>query len=176
MIKQLMKLPSIFFLAVLSLFFYLLIIDRNPSEIPSVLINKKVPEFKTQSLLTNKEFVSYREFENQIVVVNFFATWCKPCRDEHNFIKKIANKKKIKVIGINYKDNSKKAITWLKKLGNPYDAIAIDKKGEIAIDWGVYGIPETFIVNSNGIIKYRHVGPVTNTIYKKINSLIEENY
>ena len=82
--------------------------------------------------------------------------------------------KKIKVIGINYKDNPEKAIIWLKKLGNPYSNIAIDKKGKIAIDWGVYGIPETFLINSSGIIKYRHVGQITKKIYKKFNLLIKE--
>jgi len=175
MIKQLLKLPSIFFLTILLIFLYLLIIERDPSEIPSPLIDKKIPEFKTQSLLKNKEFISHHEFENQTVLVNFFATWCKPCRDEHDFIKKISDQKKAKVIGINYKDNPDKAIEWLKQLGNPYAIVALDRKGKIAIDWGVYGIPETFIVNSNGIIKYRHVGPVTEKIYKKINLIIKEN-
>tara|TARA_B100000029_G_scaffold238170_1_gene235257 strand:+ start:1952 stop:2212 length:261 start_codon:yes stop_codon:yes gene_type:complete len=83
-------------------------------------------------------------------------------------------KKKIRVVGINYKDNSKKTIKWLKDLGNPYSNVLIDKNGKIAIDWGVYGIPETFVINSKGIIKYRHVGPITKKIYKKINLLLEE--
>jgi cytochrome c biogenesis protein CcmG, thiol:disulfide interchange protein DsbE len=173
--NQFLKLPIIIFFVILFTFFYLLVIDRNPSEIPSVLIDKKIPEFKTQSLLKNKEFISRYEFENQTVLVNFFATWCKPCRDEHDFIKKIADQKKVKVIGVNYKDDPEKAIEWLKKLGNPYAIVALDRKGKIAIDWGVYGIPETFVVNSNGIIKYRHVGPVTEKIYKKINLIIKEN-
>ena len=81
----------------------------------------------------------------------------------------------MKVIGINYRDNPKKTIKWLKELGNPYKDILIDKNGKIAIDWGVYGIPETFIINSNGIIKYRHVGPITNKIYTKINLIINQN-
>ena len=173
--NQFLKLPIIIFFVILFTFFYLLVIDRNPSEIPSALIDKKIPEFKTQSLLKNKEFISRYEFENQTVLVNFFATWCKPCRDEHDFIKKIADQKKVKVIGVNYKDDPEKAIEWLKKLGNPYAIVALDRKGKIAIDWGVYGIPETFVVNSNGIIKYRHVGPVTEKIYKKINLIIKEN-
>ncbi len=109
------------------------------------------------------------------VVMSFFATWCKPCRDEHIYIERFSNEKGIKVIGINYKDNSKKAIQWLKELGNPYTNVAVDKSGRIAIDWGVYGIPETFIVNSEGIIKYRHVGAVTKKIYKKIILIINEN-
>ena len=173
--KQLLILPSIFFLLILLIFFYLLIIDRNPSDLPSVLLDKNVPKFETESLLKDEKFISSKKFGNEIILVNFFATWCKPCRDEHTYIKRLSNKKEIKVIGINYKDNPKKAIRWLKELGNPYTDVAIDKSGRIAIDWGVYGIPETFIVNSKGIIKYRHVGPVTKKIYKKINLIIIES-
>ena len=173
--KQLLILPSIFFLSILLIFFYLLIINRNPTELPSTLLDKKVPKFETESLLSDENFISQKEFGNEIILVNFFATWCKPCRDEHIYIKRFSNKKGIKVIGINYKDNSKKTIEWLKNLGNPYSDVLIDKNGRVAIDWGVYGIPETFIVNPSGIIKYRHVGPITNKIYKKINLIINEN-
>ena len=172
--KQLLIIPSIFFLLILLIFFYLLIIDRNPSDLPSVLLDKNVPKFETESLLKDEKFISSKKFGNEIILVNFFATWCKPCRDEHTYIKRLSNKKEIKVIGINYKDNPKKAIRWLKELGNPYTDVAVDKSGRVAIDWGVYGIPETFIVNSKGIIKYRHVGPVTKKIYKKINLIINE--
>jgi len=173
--KQLLILPSLFFLFFLIIFFYLLIIDRNPSELPSTLLDKNVPKFETESLLKDEKFISSKEFGNEILLVNFFATWCGPCRDEHSYIKRFSNEKEIKVIGINYKDNPKKAIQWLKELGNPYTDVAVDKSGRIAIDWGVYGIPETFIVNSKGIIKYRHVGPVTKKIYKKINLIINES-
>ena len=173
--KKLLILPSIFFFIILSIFLYLLIIERNPSELPSNLLNKNVPIFETESLFKNEKFISSQEFKNEIILVIFFATWCKPCRDEHVYIKRFSNKKGIKVIGINYKDNSKKTIKWLKNLGNPYSDVLIDKNGRVAIDWGVYGIPETFIVNSKGIIKYRHVGPITKKIYKKINLIINEN-
>ena len=173
--KKLLILPSIFFFIILSIFLYLLIIERNPSELPSNLLNKNVPIFETESLFKNEKFISSQEFKNEIILVNFFATWCKPCRDEHVYIKRFSNKKGIKVIGINYKDNSKKTIKWLKNLGKPYSDVLIDKNGRVAIDWGVYGIPETFIVNSKGIIIYRHVGPITNEIYKKINLIINEN-
>jgi len=166
--------PSILFFLILSAFFYLLLIDRNPTKIPSNLLHKKVPNFITESLLENKKFISLHEFGNEIIIVNFFATWCKPCRDEHKYIKKILKENKVKIIGINYKDDPKKTIKWLKNLGNPYSNIALDKKGNIAIDWGVYGIPETFIVNSKGIIKYRHVGPVDKKIYKEIKSIIKK--
>jgi len=172
--KKLLIIPSILFLSILLTFFYLLIIERDPSAIPSNLLDKNIPKFETESLLKKDRFVSSKEFGNEIILVNFFATWCKPCRDEHIYIKRFSNEEGIRVIGINYKDNSKKTIHWLKNLGNPYSNVPIDKNGRIAIDWGVYGIPETFIVSSKGIIKYRHIGPVTKKIYKKINLLIKE--
>ena len=151
-----LKIPFIVFFLILLIFFYLLIIERDPSKIPSTLIEKDVPNFETETLLENKKFISIEEFGSEIVLVNFFATWCKPCRDEHIFIQRFSEENKIKIIGI------------------PYSIVAIDKKGKIAINWGVYGIPETFIVNSKGIIKYRHVGPITKKIYKKINQKITE--
>ena len=172
--KKLLIIPALIFLFIIFNFFYLLIIDRNPTEIPSNLLNKNIPNFKTESLLSNKIFVSSKEFGKEIILVNFFATWCKPCRDEHANIKRFSNEKGIRVIGINYKDNLKNSIEWLKNLGNPYSDIPIDQNGKIAIDWGVYGIPETFIVNSKGIIKYRHVGQITEKVYKKINSLVKK--
>ena len=172
--KQLLIISSILFVLILSTFFYLLIIERNPLELPSNLLDKNVPNFEAESLLKNENFVSSKEFGNEIILVNFFATWCKPCRDEHIYIKRFSNEKGIRVIGINYKDSSGNAIEWLKNLGNPYSDVPIDKNGRIAIDWGVYGIPETFVVNSKGIIKYRHVGAITKNIYKKINLLIKE--
>ena len=173
--KKIILLPSIFFFLILSVFFYLLMIDRNPSELPSNLLNRNVPIFEAKSLFKNEKFISSKEFKDEIILVNFFATWCKPCRDEHVYIKRFTNEKNIRVIGINYKDNDKKTIKWLKDLGNPYSNVLIDGNGRIAIDWGVYGIPETFIVNPSGIIKYRHVGTITNKIYKKINLIINQN-
>ena len=172
--KQTLIIPFIFFLLISLTFFYLLVIDRDPSEIPSNLINKNVTNFESESLLKKEKFVSSKEFGNEKILVNFFATWCKPCLDEHIYIKRFANEKNIRIIGINYKDNTKKTIQWLKNLGNPYSNIPIDKNGRIAIDWGVYGIPETFVINSKGIIKYRHVGPITKKTFKKIELLIKQ--
>ena len=171
--KTFFILPLVFFL-IFGIFFYLLSTDRNPSEIPSNLLDKKVPSFVTETLYKNEKFNSSNFFGKDLVLVNFFATWCKPCRDEHSYIKKFSEEQSINVIGINYKDNPKKTVEWLNKLGNPYSYVPIDKDGTIAIDWGVYGIPETFIVNSKGIIKYRHVGPITKKMYKKITILLNE--
>ena len=163
--KNILISPIILFFLILLVFFYLLIIDRNPSELPSVLINKKVPEFEAKSLLENKTFISRGEFRNETTLVNFFATWCKPCRDEHHYLRKLSDEKGLKIIGINYKDDSKRTIKWLEKLGNPFSSVLLDPNARLGIDWGVYGLPETFIVNSNGMIKYRLVGPITKRNY-----------
>ena len=157
--------PIILFFLILLVFFYLLIIDRNPSELPSVLINKKVPTFEAELLLEDKIFISPGEFRNETTLVNFFATWCKPCFDEHPYLKKLSDERGLKIIGINYKDDSKRAVKWLEKLGNPYSNVLVDPNARLGIDWGVYGLPETFIVNSNGVIKYRLVGPITKKNY-----------
>ena len=172
--KKIFLFPFLVFSIILSIFFYLLLIERNPSDIPSNLIDKSMPQFKSKSLVNDGGYVSQENFKNKITLVNFFASWCKPCRDEHKYIQLLANKKNIQVIGINYKDSPKKAIAWLSEFGNPYLYIATDKKGNLAIDWGVYGIPETFLISSNAIIQYRHVGPITKKIYKKINLIIEK--
>ena len=161
MINKVLKfLPiSIFFLIVL-IFFYLLISKNDPSKLPSVLLNKEAPKFEAYSLVNKKKFLFDKEFSEELIIVNFFASWCIPCKTEHNFIKELSNKKNLKVIGINYKDNENDALEWLNQLGNPYSKIAKDMKGEIAIDWGVYGIPETFIIYKK-YIKYRLAGPIT---------------
>ena len=172
--KKFFLFPFLLFILILTVFFYLLVIDRNPSSIPSSLLNKNIPIFTSESLIKNKKFVSQNVFNNRITLVNFFASWCKPCRDEHKYIKLFSQNKKIQVVGINYKDDNQKVKEWLKKFGNPYTNIAIDKKGILAIDWGVYGIPETFVVNSKGIVKFKHIGPINKKIYKKINLIIND--
>ena len=172
--KYFLIVPSVVFFFIVAIFFYLLIIDRKPSEIPSVLINKKVPSFETSSLLEGKNFISLNEFGGEVTVVNFFASWCVPCRAEHSYIKRLSNEG-IKIIGINYKDNPKQAIQWLKELGNPYSNVVVDSSGNIAIDWGVYGIPETFIVDTKKIIQHRLVGPITKKEYDKFYLKILES-
>ena len=133
--KKIFLFPFLGFSLILFIFFYLLLIERNPSEVPSNLINKTIPQFNSKSLTKDDEYVSQKNFKSKITLVNFFASWCKPCRDEHKYIKLLASEKNIQIIGINYKDSSKKATAWLNEVGNPYLYIATDKKGAIAIDW-----------------------------------------
>ena len=163
--KKLIIFPLLLFSIIFFIFLYLLIIERDSSEIPSVLINKKAPIFTAETLIDKKIFISKKEFIGKITLVNFFATWCGPCREEHAYLKKLSNEKKLKIIGINYKDDPKKTMVWLGELGNPYSHIISDNNGRLGIDWGVRGIPETFIVNPKGIIKYKLVGPITKKKY-----------
>ena len=172
--KKIFLVPAVLFFLLISVFFYLLLIDRNPSELPSVLINKEAPQFKAESLFDEKIIISNTEFGEEIVLINFFATWCSPCREEHQFIKKLSNEPGIKLIGINYKDESKIAKKWLNEMGNPYSKVGVDKNGSIAIDWGLYGIPETYVVDKNGIVQYKYIGPITKKTYKKFYSQIKK--
>lgn len=167
--------PIVVFICIIFIFLYHLIINNNSSELPSVLINQKAPKFETLSLLSDKNFLYEKEFNNNLKIVNFFASWCVPCSAEHKYIDQLSKEKGIKVIGINYKDDPIKALKWLNNLGNPYSDVAIDSKGDIAIDWGVYGIPETFIVNYNNIIKYRLAGPITKKNYNALYQQIIKN-
>jgi len=174
--KNLFIFPLIIFFCIILVFSYFLIIKRDPSELPSALINKKAPMFKTTSLFDDETILANEIFGEETIIVNFFATWCLPCRAEHSFIEKLSKDKNIKVIGINYKDDSQKTITWLKELGNPYTIIAVDMNGSIGLNWGVYGLPETFIVNKNSVITYKQVGPLTEKIYSKFYQKVQESY
>ena len=111
--NQPLLITSAIFILTIFIFYYLLIINRDHSQIPSALINKKVPLFETESLLKEKKFISSQHFNNKTTLVNFFATWCKPCRDEHNYIELLSEKNGLRIIGINYKDDSEKAKKWL---------------------------------------------------------------
>ena len=172
--KKIFLVPAVLFFLLISVFFYLLLIDRDPSELPSVLINKEAPQFKAESLFDEKIIISNTEFGEEIVLINFFATWCLPCREEHQFIKKLSNEPGIKLIGINYKDKSTIAKKWLNEMGNPYSKVGIDRNGRIAIDWGLYGIPETYVVDKNGIVQYKYIGPITKKTYNKFYSQIKK--
>ena len=168
--------PLVIFFCIIIAFFYLLIIKRDPSELPSVLIDQKVPLFETTSLLNDEPFIFEKELGKETILVNFFASWCIPCKLEHPYIDQLSKEKNIKIIGVNYKDNSLKAIQWLNELGNPYSKVAVDLNGLVGINWGVYGIPETFIVNKNNIIKYRLAGPITKETYNDFYKLIKESH
>ena len=173
--KKFLFIPLVLFSCIIAIFYYRFSIDKSPTEIPSILIDKKAPIFKTYSLLENKFFISTEEFGEETTIVNFFATWCIPCLKEHSNLLRLSEEKGIKIIGINFKDDPELAIKWLGELGNPYSIVGIDKEGSIGLDWGVYGLPETFIINRNHIIKYRKAGPITKHEYDDFYNKIIKN-
>jgi cytochrome c biogenesis protein CcmG/thiol:disulfide interchange protein DsbE len=131
----------------------------NPREVPSPLIGKPAPEFELPLLLQEGSF-SNKDLIGHVTLVNVWASWCFACRQEHETIKYLS-RQGVRIIGLNYKDEANDAKQWLAKLGNPYQAIAADRDGRIAIDWGVYGAPETFLIDQQGIIRHKVIGPLS---------------
>lgn len=156
---------------ILSGFFLYALQSGDPSRLPSALIGKPVPSFKlppVEELLADGQPVpgfSDKELSGgQVSVVNVWASWCVPCHAEHPFLEKLAELSKAPLYGINYKDKAGDARRFLGKLGNPFVAVGADVKGRVGIDWGVYGVPETYIVNGEGKIVYKHVGPLNRKV------------
>nr|WP_250811841.1 DsbE family thiol:disulfide interchange protein [Neorhizobium tomejilense] len=133
---------------------------RDVSAIPSALIGKKAPSLALPPLEgSNTAALTTAAIAGKLTLVNVFASWCVPCRQEHPILKELANDSRLTIVGINYKDRNDNALRFLGELGNPYKAIGIDPNGKAAIDWGVYGIPESYLVAPDGTILYKKVGP-----------------
>ncbi|MEP0233525.1 DsbE family thiol:disulfide interchange protein [Roseibium sp.] len=168
----LVLLPLILFAALAALFLFQLTLGNDPSTIPSALIGRPVPETdlaQVPDLTKNGSIVPGFSRENllgKVSVVNVFASWCVPCRQEHPFLEDLATRDGFQMIGINYKDKPENARRFLGSLGNPYERVGADEKGRAAIDWGVYGVPETFIVDASGMIRYKFIGPLSASAYE----------
>ncbi|KAB1088493.1 DsbE family thiol:disulfide interchange protein [Neorhizobium galegae] len=133
---------------------------RDLSAIPSALIGKKAPSLALPPLEgSNTAALTTAAIVGKLTLVNVFASWCVPCRQEHPILKELANDGRLTIVGINYKDRNDNALRFLGELGNPYKAIGVDPNGKAAIDWGVYGIPESYLVAPDGTILYKRVGP-----------------
>lgn len=138
------------------------------SAIPSALIGTKAPKLALPPLTgSNLPALTDDAIKGKLTLVNVFASWCIPCRDEHPVLKELAKDGQLNIVAINYKDTSENALRFLGELGNPYNAIGIDPNGSAAIDWGVYGIPESYLVSPDGTILYKQVGPFTPTSLKE---------
>ncbi|MEY8120678.1 DsbE family thiol:disulfide interchange protein [Falsihalocynthiibacter sp. CO-5D18] len=138
--------------------------DRDPNAIPSVLINKPVPEFELPAILgAETPGLATQDFGNnqEPILVNFFASWCVPCRAEHAVLTRMVRDDNLNLVGINYKDKPAMAAKWLAELGNPYGRIGSDQTGRAGIEWGISGVPETFVVGSDGKVLFRYVGPIS---------------
>ena len=139
---------------------------------PSTKLKKEVPSFELKSFENNSIIISEKIFEdNKYYLMNIWASWCIPCKEEHKFLMKLKKDKRIELIGFNYKDNFKNASSFLKDLGNPYNIIVSDKDGTASIEWGAYGVPESFLVHQNKIIK-RFIGPINNKYLLEIEKII----
>ena len=139
---------------------------------PDTNLKKEVPSFELKSFENNSIIISEKIFEdNKYYLMNIWASWCIPCREEHKFLIKLKKDKRIELIGFNYKDNFKNASSFLKDLGNPYNIIVSDKDGTASIEWGAYGVPESFLVYQNKIIK-RFIGPINNEDLLEIQKII----
>lgn len=135
-------------------------LQLKPSEIPSALIGKPVPEFALPAVQGTDKGLSSADLKGQVSIVNVFASWCVPCRVEHPLWEEVAATGGVPIYGINYKDKPENAAAWLAALGNPYARTGADLQGRVGIDFGVYGVPETFVVDANGIIQLKFIGPV----------------
>ena len=157
----LVLLPVIVFAGLAALFWKGL--SGTPNEIPSVLIDKPVPDFVLNPVdgLNMPGFADTDLKKGKVTVVNVWASWCAPCRLEHPLLTELAKRPDIQLYGMNYKDEPENAVRFLGTLGQPFAAVGADRDGRTAIDFGVYGVPETFIVDGNGMIRYKHIGPLT---------------
>jgi len=147
----------------------------NPREVPSPLIGKAAPPFTLPVLHTPGKMVSSADLKGQVWMLNVWASWCVACREEHPVLVELAKRKLVPIYGLNYKDASEDAKAWLKQFGDPYVLSLVDAKGQIGIDYGVYGVPETYVIDRDGIIRYKKIGVVTpDTIREKILPLLEQ--
>jgi len=150
-------------------------LNLDPKKVPSPLIDKPVPTFSLTRLHAPQQQISNSDLLGQVWVLNVWASWCVACRAEHEFVTRLAQMNLTKVIGLNYKDKPDDAKNWLRQWGDPYSASLMDEDGRVGIDWGVYGVPETFIVDKNGIIKYKFIGPINQgTLDSEIVPLLRE--
>jgi cytochrome c biogenesis protein CcmG, thiol:disulfide interchange protein DsbE len=133
-------------------------LTRDPSTLPSALLDQPVPQFELPAL-AGGDGLSSADLKGRVSLVNVFASWCVPCRVEHPVLMRLAEEG-VPIFGINYKDPPDKAQAWLAELGDPFEKIGADRDGRVGIEWGVYGVPETFVVDAQGRIRHRHVGPI----------------
>jgi cytochrome c biogenesis protein CcmG/thiol:disulfide interchange protein DsbE len=168
------------FLIPLALFIVLVVflaigLNLNPREVPSPLIDKPAPAFELTRLDDPKHSLKADDLRGQVWLLNVWASWCVACLDEHPVLLAFSRSSPVPIYGLNYKDQRDAASAWLGKHGNPYTASLVDADGRVGIDYGVYGVPETFLIDRQGTIRFKHIGPVTEDVLKrKIIPMIEK--
>jgi cytochrome c biogenesis protein CcmG/thiol:disulfide interchange protein DsbE len=155
--------------------FLMIGLSRDPREIPSPLIGKPAPEFRLPMLEQPEQSWSPSELRGQVWLLNVWASWCVPCLVEHPVLVQMARDRSLPIVGLNYKDERGAATTWLGKHGNPYRQVVADRNGAAAFDYGVYGVPESFLIDKAGTIRFKHVGPLTPEVVNgKLLPLVKE--
>jgi cytochrome c biogenesis protein CcmG/thiol:disulfide interchange protein DsbE len=154
-------LPLLAFAVLATVFTWALDRNRDPSEVPSALIGKPVPQFALPAVKGRVLGLSSSDLVGEVSLVNVFASWCVACREEHPVFMQMKAKNLVPIHGINYKDRPEDAAKWLDAMGDPYTRTGADLNGRVAIDWGVYGVPETFVITKDGNIAHKHIGAVT---------------
>ena len=155
--------PLMIFAALAGLFYKMLGNDYNPQDLPSALIGQELPEF-TLPALAQDRLLSKQDFLGEPLLLNVWATWCPSCRVEHPYLNKL-KAKGVKIIGLDYKDERAKALQWLEQLGNPYAFNIFDEDGSLGLDLGVYGAPETYLIDANGMIRDKYVGVIDERVW-----------
>lgn len=135
-------------------------LSRDPRYVPSPLIGKPAPDFKLRALASPARELTIADLRGQVFMLNVWASWCVACRTEHPLLVKLAASGTVDIIGLNYKDEREDALQWLRQRGDPYRLSVHDPKGDLGLDLGVYGVPETFIIDGEGVIRYKHIGPL----------------
>lgn len=149
-------------------------LSLNPREVPSPLVDKQVPNFSLPKLHAPDEKLSAADLKGQVWLLNVWGSWCVSCRVEHPLLVQLAKSGKVPIYGLNWKDKREDAVAWLNKFGDPYAASVADVDGRVAIDFGVYGAPETFVIDKQGIIRHKHIGPIsTEALRDNLLPLIE---
>ncbi len=157
--------PLLAFAALILVFVIGLTLD--PRKLPSPFLLKPAPEFELPSLHEPERRVGSADYRGRMALVNVWATWCVGCRQEHEFLMRLAARNSIDIYGINWRDNRPDALRWLEQLGDPYVFSAFDEDARVGIDWGVYGAPETFLVSVDGIVLYKHLGPLDESAWQR---------
>jgi cytochrome c biogenesis protein CcmG/thiol:disulfide interchange protein DsbE len=139
-------------------------LSLDPKLVPSPLVGKPAPAFSLTRLEDPAATITEADLKGKVTLLNIWATWCVSCRAEHEVLVRLAQTGKVDIYGLNYKDDRAQAMRWLQQLGNPYVTNAFDADGRVGIDWGVYGAPETFVIDREGIIRHKHIGPLTDQI------------
>jgi len=147
----------------------------NPREVPSPLVNKPAPVFSVADLHRPELQFASEQMKGKVWILNVWASWCRACRDEHPLFVELGRKGIVPIVGLNYKDQRGDALEWLRALGDPYVASAYDVDGRVGMDYGVYGVPETYVIDKQGIIRYKHTGPVTaQSLQTRVLTLVKE--